>query len=204
MKRKAGVMVLLAALGGWGNSAAWAGGYMSQYWSGPPDGVRTGAYTTQTAPNLVGPWGQPVTVTAPAGYNAEPTGADIARATLSKSFPPDLVYQALANNAGGFQLTGGAGPVPPGPGGPGPALPFAPPAGGVLNNPPGAVAAIGALTGPAPAPFGVFRTEIRFVGPSGMRIAWYAPGANGKIGFTPQYLEAPARYNFLQASIYRL
>src|SRR5262249_38533934 len=44
----------------------------------------------------------------------------------------------------------------------------------------------------------------RFVGPAGMRISWYAPQADGKTGFTVQYLEAPARYNFLQAAIYRL
>ena len=37
-----------------------------------------------------------------------------------------------------------------------------------------------------------------------MKISWYAPKADGKAGFTTQYLEAPARYNFLQASIYRL
>ncbi len=204
MKRKAGVMVLLAALGGWGSSAAWAGGFMSQYWGGTPDGVHTGVYATQTAPSLIGPWGQPVTVMAPASYT-EPTGADLARASLAKSFPSDLVYLAFGNvPPGGLQLTGGAaGPVPPGPGGVGPALPPLPGC-GVLNNPPGAVAAVGALTGAAPAPFGVFRTEIRFVGPAGMRIAWYAPRPDGKIGFTPQYLEAPARYNFLQASIYRL
>ena len=53
-------------------------------------------------------------------------------------------------------------------------------------------------------PHGPQRTEIRFVRPAGMKIAWYAPAANGRIGVTPQYLEAPARYNFLQAAIYRL
>lgn len=37
-----------------------------------------------------------------------------------------------------------------------------------------------------------------------MKISWYGPSADGKGGFGPQYLEAPARYNFLQASIYRL
>ncbi len=71
-------------------------------------------------------------------------------------------------------------------------------------RPPGAVAAVGALTGGHPAPFPVQRTEVRFVGPPGMKIAWYGPSADGKGGFGPQYLEAPARYNFLQASIYRL
>ena len=68
---------------------------------------------------------------------------------------------------------------------------------------PGAVAAVGALTGSA-SPFPVQRTEVRFVGPAGMKISWYAPSPDGRAGFGPQYLEAPARYNFLQASIYRL
>ncbi len=37
-----------------------------------------------------------------------------------------------------------------------------------------------------------------------MRIAWFAPTPDGRVGFGPQYLEAPGRYNFLQAAIYRL
>jgi hypothetical protein len=45
---------------------------------------------------------------------------------------------------------------------------------------------------------------VRFVGPAGMKISWYAPRADGRPGFSSQYLEAPARYNFLQASVYRL
>ena len=71
-------------------------------------------------------------------------------------------------------------------------------------RPPGAVAAVGALTGAPSGPFPIQRTEVRFVGPPGMKISWYGPCADGKGGFGPQYLEAPARYNFLQASIYRL
>ena len=45
---------------------------------------------------------------------------------------------------------------------------------------------------------------MRFTGPNGMRIAWFAPTPDGRAGFGPQYLEAPGRYNFLQAAIYRL
>ena len=73
------------------------------------------------------------------------------------------------------------------------------------HGPPGVVNALGALTGgPAPFPVPTQRTEVRFTGPSGMRIAWFAPTADGKAGFGTQYLEAPGRYNFLQAAIYRL
>jgi hypothetical protein len=93
---------------------------------------------------------------------------------------------------GGCPPGGMTGPGMPGAGMPGPGY-------GI----PGAVAAVGALTAPA-SPFPVQRSEVRFVGPAGMKISWYAPTPDGRAGFGPQYLEAPARYNFLQASIYRL
>jgi hypothetical protein len=72
------------------------------------------------------------------------------------------------------------------------------------GGPAGAVAAVGAITGPMGGPYGMQRSEVRFVGPAGMKISWYAPRTDGAPGFTPQYLEAPARYNFIQAAIYRL
>lgn len=43
------------------------------------------------------------------------------------------------------------------------------------------------------------RTQVRFVRPTGMNIAWQSGGQ-----FTPPQLQAPARYNFAQARIYRL
>src|SRR5438270_771550 len=67
----------------------------------------------------------------------------------------------------------------------------------------GAVAAVGALTGP-PIPFPVQRTSVRFTAPAGMQIAWFAPTADGKAGFTPNVITVPGRYNFPQAAIYRL
>ena len=78
--------------------------------------------------------------------------------------------------------------------------------GGPPANMPGAVNAMGALTGGgAPsAPMPVQRTEVRFIEPAGMKISWFAPGADGRPGFNSQYLESPGRYNFLQAAIYRL
>jgi hypothetical protein len=209
MKRKAGVMVLLGALAGWGSPAVQAGPFMSQYWNQNPDGASPNVRVVNGAPNLIGPYGQPVPAMAPASFNQASAGGDYARAALAQNFPPELVQQAFAAGmpGGGLQLTGGPMPAPgmPGIGGPGPAIPLSPAPCGVLHNPPGAVAAIGALTGPGPAAgFGVQRTEIRFVGPAGMRISWYAPRGDGGLGFTTQYLEAPARYNFVQASIYRL
>jgi hypothetical protein len=118
---------------------------------------------------------------------------------LAQSMPLELMQQSRYAPGGpgnGLMPVGnvlappGIAPVPPG----------LPPG----MRPPGAVAAVGALTGPQVSPFGVQRSEVRFVGPPGMKISWYTPGGDGKGTFGPQYLEAPARYNFLQASIYRL
>jgi hypothetical protein len=73
-------------------------------------------------------------------------------------------------------------------------------------GPPGGVAAIGALTGgPGGGPkFQMRRTSVRFLSPSGMKITWFAPGGPEGPGFAPTQIEAPGRYNFVQAAIYRL
>ncbi|MBY0588073.1 hypothetical protein K2X85_12905 [bacterium] len=59
------------------------------------------------------------------------------------------------------------------------------------------------VTGPMPQSlmprFVAGRTQVRFTKPTGMKVGWQAGGA-----FTPAQLEAPARYNFHQARIYRL
>lgn len=212
MKCRAGLLALLAALGG---TRAPAGSYMSQVFAPPtPDGARWGAYTAPSVPSLVGPWGQPVPVAAP--YNASPTpGRDAAQAMLSQSMPLELVMQTgrgsgvLPVQACGPNGCPAPGLAPPGIGGPGnlispPGIAPLPPGLPPGLRPPGAVAAVGALVNPNAPPFAVQRTEIRFVGPAGMKISWYTPNADGKPGFGTQYLEAPARYNFLQASIYRL
>jgi hypothetical protein len=82
-----------------------------------------------------------------------------------------------------------------------------PTAGPCGMGPAGAVAAVGALVGPPNGGGGGFpakRTEVRFVGPAGMKISWYAPGPNGCTFSSNNQLEAPGRYNFTQAAIYRL
>src|SRR5262249_2830077 len=91
------------------------------------------------------------------------------------------------------QLAGGPMPAGPLPGG----------------GPPGAVAAVGALTNPGATPFPTCRTEVRLVGPAGMKISWYGAAvggaaAGGKSGLASNFIEAPGRYNFVQAAIYRL
>jgi hypothetical protein len=73
---------------------------------------------------------------------------------------------------------------------------------------PGAVAALGAITGPGYMPGGpgykIGRTQIRFARPSGMKVAWLTQGADGKASYSGTVIEAPGRYNFLQAAIYKL
>lgn len=48
------------------------------------------------------------------------------------------------------------------------------------------------------------RSQVRFVRPTSMKIAWQSVNAMDADTFTPPQLEVPARYNFLQARIYRL
>jgi hypothetical protein len=51
------------------------------------------------------------------------------------------------------------------------------------------------------------RSQIRFVGPAGAKIGWYVAAASEKDGkptMMPHQLDVPSRYNFIQASIYRL
>jgi hypothetical protein len=216
-----------------GGPGGGGGGYMSQVWnpSGPAQaagagGAHVGAYQVAEAPGVVGPWGQPVPVSGP--YAANRTDAATAARMMNTSVPLDIFQQTLAKNTQadpGIVQAQGFGPPPglnpaygaspglslgvgnmPGPGAvPGP--PGLPPPpnfsgpGGLY--PPGAVAAVGTAQQQHP-PMPVQRTEVRFVGPAGMKIAWYAPTPDGKAGFTTQFLEAPGRYNFMQAAIYRL
>jgi hypothetical protein len=217
MNRTAGVVVLLATLAGCVNDNP--GPYMGSYWgNGSSSGNTCGCRVPPSVPNVQGPWGQPVAMAAPY-TSSPPQGAEAARAMLESSLPLNQVqrasYTPTGDNASAIVPAGG--PVPgamPPPGGlspPGvPAMPgMAPPTAGVplpMGGPraPGAVAAIGALTGPGPQPFPAQRTEIFFTGPPTMKVSWYAPTPGGGAGFTADYVEAPGRYNFLQAAIYRL
>lgn len=215
MKRKASAMILLAALSGCVSSGPGGGpgaymNHVNQEVGGPPpqsgpEGAHCGAHLMNGASGLVGPGGQPVMACAPARL-PEATPQSMARDAVAQGLPPGVldeidkhgrgssgIMQASANMPGPM-----AGPpMMGGPGGP-------PMMGGPGGPPPGAVAAVGALTGAAPTPFPVQRTSVRFVGPSGMKISWFGPTADGKPGFGADYLTAPGRYNFLQAAIYRL
>jgi hypothetical protein len=227
MKRTTGAMVLLAALSGCVSSDPGAGGggqYMSHAFE--HNNMSGCASCAASVPGFQGSYGQPVALAAP--YTMTPPGgADLARSMVRQSVPLSLVQQTglFADGKSGvaqaqFCPPGGNCPpnlMPPGlpgmPGAPGmPGMPGMPGGPNVLGagNPfvpgqgaPGAVAAVGALTGGG-SPYPAQRTEVRFTGPNGMRISWFAPTPDGKAGFGQQYLEAPGRYNFLQAAIYRL
>jgi hypothetical protein len=210
-------MVLLAAVSGcMSTDTAGTGQYMSHAFDhGGGVGCLSGqAMCGPTVPGFQGPYGAPVAMAAP--YTAAPPGgADMARSMVRQSVPLELVQQV---QQAGFNPDGKSGIttaqfcangscpanlMPPGLSGAGaPGMPagnpFVPGAG-----PSGAVAAAGALTGAA-SPYPAQRTEVRFTGPNGMRLSWYAPSPDGRPGFGPQYLETPGRYNFLQAAIYRL
>jgi hypothetical protein len=211
--RQAGAFMLLAVLGGCMTSDKTAPGQPHQF----------GAVSrAREVPNAQGPFGQPVPV-----YNAvkdKAPGGDIILA--SAQAPSGGVQQAgfgakadcadcdvkgikgghkLGHGGlghGGHGLHGGAG-------------------GGVISHPkwdrmgaglpappPGAVAAVGALpgipTGAGGPGLGSGRTSVRFVGPAGMKIAWFSPSPESKNGFTATQVEVPGRYNFVQGGIYRL
>ena len=126
-----------------------------------------------------------------AGFNPDPAS----HVTQAQFCAPGMGGPPNAMMPPGLGMAGGGPGLPPmGAGG----NPFVPGAG-----PPGVVNAVGALTG-GQSPYPAQRTEVRFNGPNGMRIAWFGAGGEGRAGFGQQYLEAPGRYNFLQAAIYRL
>lgn len=171
------------------------------------------SYARREIPGYQGPWGQPISALPP--YNT-PMNETEARAMMSQSLPLNMVAfaGAPAGAASGVMQAGFVAPagLPPLPGLPGPAgiaqvggcckggdCAVPPPVG-----PPGAVAAVGALSGCAPQRFPTKRTSVRFLSPAGMKISWYAPTCDGKTGFSSTQIEAPGRYNFLQAAIYRL
>ncbi|GIW79122.1 MAG: hypothetical protein KatS3mg105_0929 [Gemmatales bacterium] len=207
MKRIVGICLSLAGLSG-------CVGY-EQFYTSANCGGRCGVVGSPRAvPGVTGPWGTPVAMAAPyssAGHISEQE----AQKMMSASLPLNMVQPA-----GGPMPAAGQNPIVPAaaslPGGlPGAPMPPTllppgaiqpvglPPAPG-CSPPAGAVAAVGALTHGLPQQFHGRRTSVRFLSPAGMKISWYAPDETGKVGFTSTQLEAPGRYNFIQASIYRL
>src|SRR5437588_2326389 len=203
MKRTAGALVMVAALGGCVSTGAGpgagSGSFGSGGWTGGPP----------TVPGVQGPWGQPVAVAAP--YSAvPPSGEAAAREMLARSVPLELMQAGAQSSPGApssIMLAGGpAGPPLPGsvaaPGMPyQPFVPGMPQAGGF---PPGAVAAIGAITAPQPNRFPSRRTEVSFTAPYNMKVSWVAPNPDGRSAIPPTHIDTPGRYNFMQGAVYRL
>ena len=188
MKRTAGALVLLAAMGGCvtteqgmspggcGSCGAWT--------SGPP-----------RVPGVQGPWGEPVTMVAP--YSASPPGGDAARAMMAQSVPMDLIQPGASGGAGSSSQVVPAGGMPVA--SPSTAMspsgrPFQPimPCG----YPPGAVGAAGALTGPSARACPSQRTEVRFLGPPKMQVSWYGATPDGRPSLG--HIDVPGRYNFAE------
>lgn len=216
MKRTAVAGIVLAALGGCMSSdrdvmpkpdvAPWARGKQP----GP-------------LPGMQGPWGEPVMAVAPpppsSGPQPRPPSVMLASANMSPMGGSGVVP---AGFKGGSCPPGGCPPgmmggpmMPPGmmPPGPGMMPPgMMPPGAGMPPPgvpgpmyPPGVVAAVGAITGPGYGhPPAVQRTSVRFAAPSGMKVSWLASGPGGQAIWSPSQVEVPGRYNFAQASIYRL
>ncbi len=215
MKRTTGALVLLAALSGCvstdpGAGAGGGGTYMANAFNQGNAGVGHGGHDAlvQGAPGLQGPWGQPVPPQAPATAEAATSGEAMARAVLAQSLPAEVLQQVGIRpgdpmgpgviQASGCTANGCSAPGMAPNGMQAPVAPF----GGL--RPPGAVAAVGALVPGQGGPRVAQRTSVYFVGPPGMKVSWYTPGPDGKPAFGPTSLQAPARYNFLQAAIYRL
>lgn len=85
---------------------------------------------------------------------------------------------------------------------------------GVVNaNMPAGMMAQGGIqlaqAGPGAAPtaqgvrFQSQRTQVRFTRPTGMKVSWFTQGPGGPM-YSTTPIEAPGRYNFSQAAIYRL
>ena len=175
MKRSAGAMVMLAALGG----------CMSMDHGPSPvavEGQHDGSGHI-AVPGVVGPWGQPVPYN-PARVAAGSNGVTPVAAMGIDNLHGGVDSGVVQANYVPVQLPSYAG----------------------MNGMGACVA--NAAGGPAGMqtmpPFMRRRTEVRFVSPNGMKISWYVPSSDGRGAFTPSFLTAPARYNFLQGAIYRL
>jgi hypothetical protein len=131
------------------------------------------------APGMIPPGGMPPNAMPPSGPGS---GVMLASATQAPGSPTGVVHAGGVNldepgTHGGITQAGCCGPTVP-----------------------NAVAAVGAITGPGGPRFPTRRSEVRFVGPAGMKISW--PGVMGEV--RNNQIEAPGRYNFVQGAIYRL
>ncbi len=135
------------------------------------------------APGMMPPGAMPPSAMPPSGMQGgSPSGVMLASATEPHGSGSNVIHAGGVNlddpaNKGGVTQAGCYGPPVP-----------------------NVVAAVGAINGPGGPRFHTRRSEVRFVGPAGMKISW--PGVFGEV--RNNQIEAPGRYNFVQGSIYRL
>ena len=179
MKRISGMFMTLAAVCGCATTGGPAGQtHTAGSWGATPQ-QGSSTKVAKKVPGAVGPWGEPAAATQ--DPNVTQTSASAAGMSTASSMKHFQHVETV--------------PEPP-----------KPPFGFYQNN---VVYAAGAMMpGCPPAPMPISRSQVRFVGPAGAKIGWYVPAAapdkDGKPVMTPYKLDIPGRYNFLQASVYRL
>lgn len=175
MKRTAGALLLVAAVGGCMSS-----GHRHGH-GAAGNGCSSCNSQSAAIPGVQGPWGQPVSPTIP-NYPTKSHGA--ALKMPAHGMHADMMH---AGASGVIQASHHPHAAP-----------------GAPTPPYGAVAAAGALTGGMAQPMPPQRTEVRFLGPDGTRVRWMGAGPDGRPVASTQSLSVPGRYNFLQGAIYRL
>ncbi len=190
MKRALGWVLGLAAVGG---CVPTGSDYMSGMGRPGYGPMAHGGMRAPTLPGAVGPWGEPVAMMPPVGPHARGFGGigpELMPPHLMAAGGPAAVAMLppnhLAGDPGIIQASHHE------------ASKYGPP--GIVHSQ--------APIGPAAPAFPLQRTQVRFAGPAGGKIGWYvatgvADAAGKPIGFAHQ-LDLPGRYNFLQASIYRV
>ncbi len=167
----------------------------------------------RNVPGVCGPYGEKMPMSAAAMYGP-PAGMPMPPAMMAGGPPmpnPMMPPGMMAQNGmpmmpppppGMIQQTAAYGPR-------GPVVPANfqmggnPMMGGMQGGSPGA-AGMGAMTMNSQPRFPAQRTQVRFARPTGMKVAWYTQGADGKPAYSNTPTDTPGRYNFLQAAIYRL
>ena len=150
------------------------------------------------------------------GPKALLTLSDVRPATGPTQSPnsPEIVPVGFNTGHGAMRNNSFYQKVAPGAPSPGGTLPGGMPLASAGPRPPcqGPGCAGGAPGGPMPGMagmelgprFNLGRTQIRFIAPVSMKIAWQIGDPNSPGNFSPPQLQVPARYNFKQARIYRL
>ncbi len=197
MRRLASALLLASLAGGCTSSAPRSdnGGHVASW----------DRRAIRDVPGVCGPYGERVPISAAAygpqtgmpmmagGPPMMPPGM-MAPNGMPMMPPPNMIQQTAAfGPAGPFQTANNPMSGPPQMGGM-----MAPQMGG--SGP----ASFGATAMNSQPRYPAQRTQVRFGRPSGMKVSWYTQGLDGKASYSSNPVDAPGRYNFPQAAIYRL